>query len=131
MTAAAVFGEKSDQRVDALQPRPVAHEAPLLPGTHQPGLRQRLQVKGQGRHRQFEPLPDHAHRQPFRLMTNEQTEDRKAAVLRQRPQRGNGFFGFHIFMILKIWKSEKSGCRNGGLRANCRLTQKVKNCCRR
>ena len=45
------------------------------------------------------------HGKPFGPLLNEQAEYLQTSFLRQRTQRGDGFFDSHVFMILELYKS--------------------------
>lgn len=96
MTAAAVIGQKVDQRIDAGYFRPVAHEAPFLNGRDQTGLRQGLEMKRKRRRRQFKLLADHPWSQPFGSVAYQQSEDGQAVSLCQGSESTYGMIVFHV-----------------------------------
>src|SRR5258706_4364050 len=73
--AAAVLGEKRDERVHGLVVGAVDDEAPLLPALREAGARQPCEMERKRRWRQLELLADRAGGQPLQPRPHKEPED--------------------------------------------------------
>src|SRR5687767_2900401 len=100
--AAAVLRQERHERRHALEVDRVIDEAAFLPSGDEAALRERLQVERQGCRRNVELLSDDARSHALRPRLDEETEDRKTGVLRERGERGDGVFDFHVSSIMEM-----------------------------
>ena len=61
----------------------------------EPGMRQLLQVKGEGRGRQAKLVGNGAGREPVGTALDQHTEDAEPRLVRQSAERRDGLFCFH------------------------------------
>ncbi len=70
-------------------------------------MREFFQMKGLRGRRHVEQRRDPSDRHAVRPGLHERTKDREAGFMRERRECGNGFVGFHISVIIEIWKPGK------------------------
>ncbi len=99
---AAVVGEKSDEFLQGVHPRPVNHEPPLGPELDQPSPAQFLEVKRQRRCRHPQPLRNLSGRQAIGSKLDQQAEEFEARFLGQSAESHKCILFFHISRHIEL-----------------------------
>jgi hypothetical protein len=106
---ATILGQVGQQSVHGFVRGRIDQRPAFAPECHQAGVLKLVQMKGECRRRQPQPVADLARRQPLGAGLHQKPKHIEPGFLRERRQRNDGFFLFHISSIMELLGRVKRG----------------------